>query len=99
MTFGLYAYYCYCAIVVKRAIKKQQTGCRLLFYRLNIRFVVFLSIAHAFLQAKSSLHSKQKYKFMRTLYKLLYKKYILKIYHEKRLACATFWEAIKILFL
>ena len=54
-------------------MKMQQTGCRLLFYRLNLRFVVFLSIAHAFLQAKSSLHSKQKYGFMRTLYKLLYK--------------------------
>ena len=69
----------------------RQTGCRLLFYRLNLHFVVFLSIAHAFLQAKSSLHSKQKYRFMRILYKLLYKKYILKIHHEKRLACATFW--------
>lgn len=72
-------------------MKMRQTGCRLLFYRLNLRFVVFLSIAHAFLQAQSSLHSEQKYMLMKTLYKLLYKKYILKIHHEKRLACATFW--------
>ena len=68
----------------------RQTGCRLLFYRLNLRFVVFFIYFHEFRQAKSSLHSKQKYKFMKTLYKLLYKKYILKIYHEKRLACAPF---------
>lgn len=68
---------------------KRGAGC---FFIASISILLFfLSIAHAFLQAKSSLHSKQKYRFMRILYKLLYKKYILKIHHEKRLACATFW--------
>ncbi|EGC17972.1 hypothetical protein HMPREF9098_0525 [Kingella denitrificans ATCC 33394] len=65
--------------------------CRLLFYRLNLRFVVFLSIAHAFLQAKSSLHPRQKYRLMRILYKLLYKIYILTSHHKKQLARATFY--------
>ena len=46
-------------------------------------FCCFFIYFHEFRQAKSSLHSKQKYMLMKTLYKLLYKKYILKINHEK----------------
>ncbi len=72
MTFGLYAYYCYCATVGKQAIKcgYQGAGC---FFIAPISILLFFIYFHEFRQAKSSLHSKQKYKFMKTLYKLLYK--------------------------
>ena len=83
MTFGLYAYYCYCATVGKQAIKCGYQGAGCFFIASISVLLFFLSIAHAFLQAKSSLHSKQKYRLMKNLYKLLYKKYILKFHHEK----------------